>query len=66
MLLGEFRVIHGLVFDLPSFGTRSSSTNEENVVEKGCFHVTSLTSGQRFPLLGFILEILGEYGIALS
>ena len=65
-VVGEFGVIHGLAFDLLPFKAQISWTYEANNMEEGCFHIASLTSRLRYPFPGFILDILGVYGIAPS
>ena len=64
--IGECGVIHGLAFELPSLKAHINWMRQADGVEEGCFHLSLPASGLRFPFFGFILEILGEYGITLS
>ena len=64
--VGESGIIHGLAFELLPPEAYISWTFEVNNLEKGCFHLAFLSCGLKFPLSGFILELLNEYGIALS
>ena len=66
MVVWEFRVVHGLAFDLSPSGARISRAHKENGMEGSCFHVASLASGLKFLFSRFILEILNEYRIASS
>ena len=64
--VGDFGDMYGFVFDLSSLGAQISRVHKENEVKECYFHIVSLASGLRFPLLGFILEVLNDYGIAPS
>ena len=64
--MGEFGTVYDLAFKLSSSEVHISWTRKVEGVEEGYFHLASLSYGLRFPLSGFILKLLNEYGIIPS
>ena len=57
----------GLKFTVPGKEARiTDHWRGDDEVQTGYFHVISLQNGLRFPLLGFVLELLHDYGVAPS
>ena len=66
---GEEGVRDGLQFIVPDRETRITDHwrgDANSEVQTGHFHVISLQNGLRFPLSGFVLEFLHDYGVAPS
>lgn len=66
IIVRESKIIDDLALELPPFEAKISWMRKVGDVEEGCFSVASLACRLRFPLLGFILEIIGEYEIVSS
>ena len=64
--MGVRRVMFSLDYDLPPTWTHISKVNQEHEVVEGYFYAVALKCGLRFPLPNFIIDVLNNYGIALS
>ena len=69
-VVGEVEgVKDGLEFTVPGKKARITDHWRGDGISEaqiGHFHVISLQNGLRFPLLGFVLELLHDYGVAPS
>ena len=61
------RLRDGLEFTVPGPEARiTDHWRGDGEAQTGHFHVISLQNGQRFPLSGFVLELLHDYGVTPS
>ena len=65
-VVGEEGTVNGLQFTVFNEEARISDQWRRGELQTGHFHVVSLHNGSRFPLSGFVLELLHDYGIAPS
>ena len=66
---GENEERNGLQFTVPSREARITNRwrgDADSEAQTDHFHVISLQNGLRFPLSGFVLELLHNYGVAPS
>ena len=61
-----FWVLFGMDFDPPPDEAHISRVHQENGMVEGYFYVVALEFRLKFLLPDFIVEVLNDYGIALS
>ena len=64
-VFGENGTLTGLPFFVSEKGTSISECWTRGEAQIGHFYTMSLQLALRFPFIGFILEMLNDYGIAL-
>ena len=62
--VGTLRRLFGLEYDMPLEGAQITRVHTKNGVEEGYFYLMALDCGLRFPLMGFIVEVLNVYKVA--
>ena len=65
-VVGDVDTINGLEFIVPDSEARISDQWKRGESQTMHFYVVSMQNGLRFPLLGFVLELLHDYGVTLS